>query len=155
MAIGLLPPDLHRAGAGRLRSAERSPTASEPEPSGSAAEPGRRGEPTSGGTLVFAGARTAASLDPALTSDAESFRILGQIYEPLVALAPGSTDDLVGALAQDWTGEPTATEYVFTLREGVTFEDGTPLNAGRSRPTSTGGRACPSSCRRMPTTTAH
>ncbi len=103
----------------------------EPDPTGSAAEPtdGGTGEPTPGGTLVFAGARLAASLDPALTSDGESFRVLQQIYEPLVDLAPGSTNELEGVLAESWTGEPGDTEYVFTLREGVTFHDGTPLNA--------------------------
>ena len=66
---------------------------------------------------------------PALTSDGESFRVLQQIYEPLVDLAPGSTNELDGVLAESWTGEPGDTEYVFTLREGVTFHDGTPLNA--------------------------
>jgi len=98
-----------------------------PEPSASEDVDG--GEPTAGGTLVFAGARLAASLDPALTSDGESFRILQQVYEPLVDLAPGTTDELVGVLAESWTGEPSDTEYVFTLREGVTFHDGTPLDA--------------------------
>ncbi len=87
------------------------------------------GEPQSGGTLVFAGARLAASLDPARTSDGESFRILQQVYEPLVDLATGSTNELVGVLAESWTGEPGDTEYVFTLREGVMFHDGTPFNA--------------------------
>ena len=110
-----------------------SPTAEpdEPEPTGTAAEPtdAGAGEPTPGGTLVFAGARLAASLDPALTSDGESFRVLQQVYEPLVDLAPGSTNELEGVLAESWTGEPGDTEYVFTLREGVTFHDGTPLNA--------------------------
>jgi len=102
----------------------------EPDASGSApATDGGPGEPTAGGTLVFAGARLSASLDPALTSDGESFRILQQVYEPLVDLAPGSTNELVGVLAESWTGEPGDTEYVFTLREGVTFHDGTPLNA--------------------------
>ncbi len=103
----------------------------EPDPTGSAAEPtdAGTGEPTPGGTLVFAGARLSASLDPALTSDGESFRVLQQVYEPLVDLAPGSTNELEGVLAESWTGEPGDTEYVFTLREGVTFHDGTPLNA--------------------------
>ncbi|MEO6577286.1 MAG: ABC transporter substrate-binding protein, partial [Candidatus Limnocylindria bacterium] len=87
------------------------------------------GEQQTGGTLVFAGARLAASLDPALTSDGESFRVLQQIYEPLVDLAPGSTSELVGVLAESWEGEPADTTYVFHLREGVTFHDGTPLNA--------------------------
>jgi peptide/nickel transport system substrate-binding protein len=90
---------------------------------------GGGGEPQAGGTLVFGGARLAASLDPARTSDGESFRVLQQVYEPLVDLAPGSTNELVGVLAESWTGEPGDTEYVFTLRQGVTFHDGTPFNA--------------------------
>jgi peptide/nickel transport system substrate-binding protein len=105
----------------------------EPPASGESAGPepseGGAGEPVAGGTLVFAGARLAASLDPFLTSDGESFRVLQQVYEPLVDLAPGTTDELEGVLAESWTGGPEDTEYVFTLREGVTFHDGTPLNA--------------------------
>jgi peptide/nickel transport system substrate-binding protein len=87
------------------------------------------GEPQQGGTLVFAGAALVASLDPSQTSDGESFRILQQVYEPLVDLVPGTVDQLEGVLATDWTDDPEATEYVFTLKEGVTFHDGTPFNA--------------------------
>jgi peptide/nickel transport system substrate-binding protein len=94
-----------------------------------ASDGGTGGEPQTGGTLVFGGAALAASLDPALTSDGESFRILQQIYEPLVDLVPGTVDELEGVLAESWTGEPEDTEYVFTLKEGVTFHDGTPFNA--------------------------
>jgi peptide/nickel transport system substrate-binding protein len=94
------------------------------QPSGSGGE-----QPVSGGTLVFAGARLSASLDPALTSDGESFRILQQVYEPLVDLAPGTTDELVGVLAEDWEGGPEDTTYVFHLRQGVKFHDGTDFNA--------------------------
>ena len=99
------------------------------EPSTAASEEPGDGEPQTGGTLVFAGAALAASLDPSQTSDGESFRILQQIYEPLVDLAPGTVDELVGVLAEDWEGEPEDTTYVFTLKEGVTFHDGTPFNA--------------------------
>ncbi len=90
---------------------------------------GASGEPQQGGTLVFAGAALAASLDPSQTSDGESFRILQQVYEPLVDLAPGTVDELVGVLAESWEGEPSDTEYVFNLRQDVTFHDGTPFNA--------------------------
>jgi peptide/nickel transport system substrate-binding protein len=101
------------------------------EPAGSdgAAPSGGGGEPVAGGTLVFAGARMSASLDPALTSDGESFRILQQVYEPLVDLAPGSTNELVGVLAESWEGDAGDTEYVFHLRQGVKFHDGTDFNA--------------------------
>jgi len=100
----------------------------ESEPPAVSEEP-TDGEPVAGGTLVFAGARLAASLDPSQTSDGESFRILQQVYEPLVDLAIGSTNELVGVLAESWEGGPEDTVYVFNLREGVTFQDGTPLNA--------------------------
>lgn len=103
--------------------ASEPPASEGPEPSEDASGPQQ------GGTLVFGGARLAASLDPALTSDGESFRILQQIYEPLVDLAPGSTNELVGVLAESWDGGPGDTEYVFHLREGVSFHDGTPFNA--------------------------
>jgi peptide/nickel transport system substrate-binding protein len=98
--------------------------------SGASAEPSEGGgEPQVGGTLVFGAAGEIASLDPSQTSDGESFRVLQQVYEPLVDLAPGTVDELVGVLAETWEGEPTDTEYVFHLREGVTFHDGTPFNA--------------------------
>src|SRR5687768_10901506 len=102
-----------------------SPAAS----TGASGAPSDGGEPQAGGTLVFAGAALADSLDPFQTSDGESFRILQQVYEPLVDLQPGTTSELVGVLAESWEGEAADTTYVFHLREGVTFQDGTPLNA--------------------------
>ena len=120
------------AACGDQGTSESSEPSAEPPASGESAAPAPSegsGEPESGGTLVFAGARLAASLDPFLTSDGESFRVLQQVYEPLVDLAPGTTDELVGVLAESWTGGPEDTEYVFTLRQGVTFHDGTPFNA--------------------------
>ncbi len=98
-------------------------------PSASGAGPSASGGVQTGGTFVFGGARLSSSLDPALTSDGESFRVLRQVYETLVDLAPGSTNELVGALAETWEGEPEDTVYTFHLREGVTFQDGTPFNA--------------------------
>ena len=98
-------------------------------PSGSGAEPSASTGGQAGGTLVFGGARLSSSLDPALTSDGESFRILRQVYETLIDLAPGSTNELVGTLAETWECEPTDTVCTFHLRQGVTFQDGTPFNA--------------------------
>jgi peptide/nickel transport system substrate-binding protein len=117
------------AACGQQGTSQSAGGSEEPGGSGGGAPSGDAGEPVAGGTLVFAGARMSASLDPALTSDGESFRILQQVYEPLVDLAPGSTNELVGVLAESWEGEAGDTEYVFHLREGVTFHDGTPFNA--------------------------
>jgi peptide/nickel transport system substrate-binding protein len=106
-----------------------SPSASTSASGASSAPSEGGGEAQAGGTLVFGSAGEIASLDPSQTSDGESFRVLQQIYEPLVDLAPGTADELVGVLAETWEGEATDTEYVFHLRQGVTFHDGTPFNA--------------------------
>ncbi|HEY8707897.1 MAG TPA: ABC transporter substrate-binding protein, partial [Burkholderiaceae bacterium] len=62
-------------------------------------------------------------------SDGESFRILIQVYEPLVRLKPGSASEIEGALAESWEGDPAGTVYTFHLRKNVKFQDGTDFNA--------------------------
>jgi peptide/nickel transport system substrate-binding protein len=91
-------------------------------------EEGGGDEGGSGGTLVFAGASDPVALDAALVSDGESIRVITQIFETLIALAPGSTD-LEPGLATKWEVNDDATVYTFTLREGVKFHDGTDFNA--------------------------
>ncbi len=83
---------------------------------------------TTGGTMVFAGASDPVSLDPALVSDGESIRPITQIFETLVGLKPGGTE-LVPALAESWEVSEDAKAITFTLRDGVSFTDGTPFNA--------------------------
>ena len=120
------------AACGDQGTSESAAPSDEPPASGESAGPepsGDAGEPVAGGTLVFGGSRLASSLDPVLTSDGESFRVLQQSYETLVDLVPGSTSELEGVLAETWEGEPDGTEYVFHLVEGATFHDGTPFNA--------------------------
>jgi peptide/nickel transport system substrate-binding protein len=118
-------------GASPSEAAESQPaTESEgAEPSADATDGGTDGEPQSGGTLVYGAAAEISSLDPSQTSDGESFRVLQQVYEPLVDLAAGTVDELVGVLAESWEGEPEDDVYVFNLKQGVTFHDGTPFNA--------------------------
>ena len=85
------------------------------------------GEAT-GGTLVFAGAADPVVLDGALVSDGESIRAITQIYETLVFLEPGTTEPVPG-LAESWEPNEDGTVWTFTIRDGVTFHDGEPLNA--------------------------
>lgn len=50
------------------------------------------------------------------------------VFEPLVAQEPdGST--MAGVLASDWEISPDGLIYNFTIRDGVTWHDGTPLTA--------------------------
>ena len=50
-----------------------------------------RSDASSGDTLVFGSAAEPTSLDGAVVSDGESLRVIDQITEGLVSLAPGST----------------------------------------------------------------
>ena len=83
---------------------------------------------TASDTLVFGASSDPVSLDPAVTSDGESFRAQNQIFETLVAQKPGTTQ-LAPGLATAWKGAPNGLSWTFTLRKNVSFHDGTPFNA--------------------------
>jgi peptide/nickel transport system substrate-binding protein len=79
-------------------------------------------------TLVYGTPADPTALDGALISDGESIRVLYQMTEGLTALRPG-TSEVVPALAESWETSADGRAWTFTLREGVTFHDGEPLNA--------------------------
>ena len=83
--------------------------------------------PHYGGTLRIEVRDTWQSLDPvALTSPASKSLSL-TVFETLVALdGRGSPQPL---LASSWTSEPGNQRWRFQLRSGVSFSDGTPLDA--------------------------
>ncbi len=73
-------------------------------------------------TLIMARAVDATGLDPHTQTAFASLRLLELVYEPLV-----TTDqnlEIAPALATDWEFSDDATQLTFTLREGVTFHDG-------------------------------
>jgi peptide/nickel transport system substrate-binding protein len=90
-----------------------------PAPSGSAA-------PTA--AFTFATPAPPIALDPAVTSDLESWRITRQVLECLVTSDP-DTGAPAPALATKWSQSQDLLSWTFTLREGVAFHDGTPFNA--------------------------
>ncbi|WP_207477296.1 ABC transporter substrate-binding protein [Arenibaculum pallidiluteum] len=69
-----------------------------------------------------------ASLDPAVSTATNDFRILINLYEGLVRYRPG-TLEVEPALAESWTLSEDGLTYEFRLRQGVRFHDGTPLDA--------------------------
>ncbi len=83
---------------------------------------------TASDTLVFGSSADPVSLDPAVTSDGESFRPQAQIYETLVSQVPGTTKNAPG-LAIGWKNTNGGKTWTFKLRKNVTFHDGTPFNA--------------------------
>ncbi|KQQ65312.1 ABC transporter substrate-binding protein [Microbacterium sp. Leaf320] len=96
-----------------------------------ASERGDDGSEASGdvdGTFVFAASSDPASLDPAFAQDGESFRVSRQIFEGLVGTEPGTADP-APLLAESWESSEDGMSHTFTLKENVTFHDGTPFNA--------------------------
>ncbi len=86
---------------------------------------GRRRDP---GALVVAKPADVQGLDPARITDAESIEVGSLLFEGLTRWRPGTTDVEAG-LATAWTTTPDGRTWTFALREGVTFHDGTALDA--------------------------
>src|SRR5712664_1406987 len=81
---------------------------------------------SSGGTLRVAQAADIASLDPWTASDPATLTVLRQVYETLVDLEPGGFR-VVPRLAERWTVSADGRVWIFQLRQGVRFHDGTAL----------------------------
>jgi len=83
---------------------------------------------TPGPTFVYARGKDSPGLDPAEVTDGESSLVLVNVYDTLVRFKYGSAD-VEPALATSWTSTPDRLSMTFTLRDGVSFHDGTPMDA--------------------------
>ena len=81
--------------------------------------------PRRGGTLVYASENEATSLDPPYVSDGASVNASSMLYNGLVKFTPDLK--IQPDLAAGWTVDRTV--WTFRLRSGVTFHDGTALDA--------------------------
>ena len=68
----------------------------------------------------------AGTLDPRLARDTSAYRTTDLIYDGLVRLSPDLKPE--PNLAQSWQN-PDPKTWIFKLRDGVTFHDGSPLTA--------------------------
>ena len=93
---------------------------------GSSDGSGSGGKGTAGGTLTVATAFAIEGLD-GHQYQGNNFDVLDQIYEPLVRYS--GDGDISPGLATSHTVSPDGRTLTFTLREGVTFSDGTPLDS--------------------------
>ena len=80
------------------------------------------------GQIIFGAAGAPSMFDPLYATDGETFRVVRQMTEGLVAFTPG-TADVEPALAQSWEQSSDGLTWTFKLQEGVKFHDGTPLDA--------------------------
>lgn len=94
----------------------------------SAAEPEAASTPVAGGTLVYAsGDAEPDCLDPHVGGNYPQALVAGQFLESLVSLDKDGA--IIPWLATNWTASDDGLTWDFTLRDDVTFTDGTPLNA--------------------------
>lgn len=98
-------------------------------PGDTAAEPGvTAGEPVSGGTLRFGWLGYPESIDPHLNTSFAATNYANNIVDKLTFQDP-DTGEITPWLATEWETNDELTEFTFTLREDVTFSDGTPFTA--------------------------
>lgn len=79
------------------------------------------------GRIVYGYGAEAVKLDPGDAIDRPSFDVMQNIYDGLVEIDQAGT--IQPALATEWSISDDNLTWSFSLRENVTFHDGTPFNA--------------------------
>jgi peptide/nickel transport system substrate-binding protein len=92
------------------------------------AQAGASAGPVEGGTLVYLEQQAHTNLYPPAGGFYPNGGVLNQITDKLTYQDP-KTLEIQPWIAESWTVNADATEYSFKLRPGVTFSDGTPLDA--------------------------
>jgi ABC-type transport system substrate-binding protein len=86
----------------------------------SAKEPGEA-------TLVFADLAEPTTIDPAIANANQDFTVTRNVYDHLTTYKSSDPGEILPALATKWSQE--GTKWTFTLRDGVTFHDGSTFDA--------------------------
>ena len=84
--------------------------------------------PVKGGTLIYLEQQAHTNLYPPAGGFYPNGGVLNQITDKLTYQNP-KTLEIEPWIAESWTVNADATEYTFKIRPGVTFSDGTPLDA--------------------------
>lgn len=80
------------------------------------------------GSFVASISMTPATLDPALSQDSVTNDLMAHVHEGLVGWSPDGK--IEPRLAESWDISPDGKVYRFTLRKGLTFHSGKPVEAG-------------------------
>jgi oligopeptide transport system substrate-binding protein len=77
--------------------------------------------------IVFALQNVPDGLDPGITNNSFSAPFLFNLFEGLITY--DKDNNIIPALAEDWTISDDGTVYTFRLRQGLKWSDGSPLTA--------------------------
>jgi peptide/nickel transport system substrate-binding protein len=69
------------------------------------------------------------TLDPAIDYEIRGANVIQNLYEQLLFFAGDNASHVVPWLAQSYDATPDGLTYTFHLRSGITFSDGTPVDA--------------------------
>ena len=115
-------------GTGTTAGTESSAAApGDDEAPATTAFPQPEGEPDPDATFVYGYPITVSRLDPHRASISQDATTLFPVYDRLVHLSP--TGDLIPGLAESWEFSDDGLTLTLHVRPGVTFHDGTPLDA--------------------------
>lgn len=78
--------------------------------------------------LIIGRANDSVSLDPSYTTDVDSFKVTVNILETLVK-SETEGNQIIPHLAESWSSSEDGLTWVFKLRQGIRFHDGTAFNA--------------------------
>lgn len=80
------------------------------------------------GTLVIDQSFVDKGIDPGHEFTPTNNMLVKAMYDTLVTFEPGKTEP-VPSLAESWKGTKDAKSFTFTLRDGATFSDGSPVTS--------------------------
>ncbi|MGI8477505.1 MAG: ABC transporter substrate-binding protein [Thermomicrobiales bacterium] len=86
-------------------------------------------EPDRARTLVVGTAGSPSDLDPHSAYEGRSEMVIYGAFEQLMRLKGDTADQYIPLLAASWEANPDKSVWTFHLREGVTFQDGSPCDA--------------------------
>ena len=82
-----------------------------------------------GDTLIIAAAGSPSDIDPHSSYDYQSILAILGAYEGLIGLVDDSTTEFEGLVAESWSSNEDRSVWEFKIRPGLTFQDGSPVDA--------------------------
>jgi peptide/nickel transport system substrate-binding protein len=85
--------------------------------------------PRRGGVLLAAIAADAPSLDPHQESTFATIQLVAPLYSTLLQIDPLQYPKIIGDVATEWKATADGLTYIFKIRQGIRFHDGSTLTA--------------------------